>query len=51
MKDIKKIKNHFHSTLVFRKDLDQMNERQLRNLLLEVESLRDAIDYKLWNIN
>ena len=42
---------NFHSILVFKKDLDQMTERQLRNTLLEVKSLKNAIENKLWGIN
>lgn len=45
-----KMENNFHSILVFKKDLDQMTERQLRNTLLEVESLKNAIENKLWGI-
>ena len=36
--------NQFHSILVFKKDFDQMNERQLRNLLTEVDSLKNCIE-------
>lgn len=43
--------SNFHSILVFKKDLDQMSENQLRNLLIEVEGLKNAIENKLWNIN
>ena len=39
--------NQFHSILVFKKDFDQMNERQLRNLLTEVDSLKNCIENKL----
>ena len=45
-----KMENNFHSILVFKKDLDHMTERQLRNTLLEVESLKNAIENKLWGI-
>lgn len=43
--------NNFHSILVFKRDLSQMSENQLRNLLTEVEGLKNAIENKLWNIN
>lgn len=35
---------------IFKQDLDKMTEIQLRNLLLEVESLKNSIENKLWNI-
>lgn len=42
--------NNFHSILIFRKDLDQMSKKQLRNTLTEVEHLKNTIEEKLWKL-